>query len=361
MSYKLELVNNHTTFLISPSQSEVIRTCPRQWLYRYLHGRVEREVDPAKQGGKSFDEALNLRYNRCGSQPCTPEVEAEQLALIDKAYEGVELPLEEFRTAARYKEVVKAYNQHWREEPFRVRGVQTPFRLVLGRVPVSDSFWIRYAAMQGMTLSELSGKMPDSLFPSLLIVEVQGIIDLWGELTEHNIVVDTKTSQNDIGSNYDNSAQMKCYMWALQELGRLQPDKFPAKVHCAQINGVIIRKPYKNSGRVAKENDKPRNDFVRPFPSFFSEERLEEWRLDTLKWVETALGWVADDHFPQNERACGFYMDAMFRNFGTFGKVCPYLQICSIPKDQRELALSSDSFMDHEKGPLSGGLTDPTA
>lgn len=348
MAQTLTLVD-HSAFVVSPSQLETIRTCPRQFLYKYLHRRVEVVPDAATQGGKAFDQALNLRYQRLGASAITPEVEAEQLAIIDRAYEGVELPLEEFRTPARYKEVVQAYNQHWGEEPFRVLGVQVPFMVELGDV------YPRHASTQGQEL------------PGVVRVLLRGILDLFVQLGDYTIIVDTKTSKSDIGGSYDNSAQMKAYCWSLQELARTNPGAgLPPRVHAAMINGVTIRPPYKEGWspgkkfddatgkwvRTAKSTDRPRNDFMRTMPCFYSAERLEEWRQDTLLWVETALGWVTRGHFPQSENHCTFHQEAAFTSYGYYGKPCPYLGVCSVPAEQRAMVLASDMFMDYDRGPL---------
>lgn len=378
MTPPLHLVGGDT-IVISATQGEVIRTCAKMWAYRYLHRRVPTVPNEAAQGGKAFDSALNLRYLRCGSAPVDSATEQEMLAMIDKAYEGVELPLEEFRTPARYKEVVQAYNQHYGREPWEVLGVQVPFKVMLGEVTAPEGFWHRvHAACQhdfketpaAICPSEVSVKCRKChghgwksdfdlrghgglIYDYPVRVVFQGLLDLYVRLGEHILVVDTKTSKSDIDGSYDNSAQMKGYMWAMQELARLYPDKgFPPKVHGALINGVVIRPPYKNEARTPKANDKPRNQFTRSFPAFYSEERLEEWRHDTLFHVEQALQWVARDHFPANERHCTFHVDAAFTNYGTYGKPCPFLGVCTLPAAQREMMLATDAFMDYERGPL---------
>jgi hypothetical protein len=346
MTPTLTLLNNDT-IVVSPSQLEVIRTCPSMWRWKHLARRVKAQPNAASHGGKAFDEALNLRYKRHGAGACAPETESEMLALIDKAYEGVELPLDEHRTPARFKEAIQGYNAHWQAEPFEVLGVQVPFAVELGSVYVSNEFWHK-------VLGELTPLAYDACEDHRRVrVVVRGLLDLYVRLGQHVLIPDTKTSNNDIGGSYDNSAQLKCYCWALQELARLHPDAgLPPVVHGAFINGVIIRPPYKNENRKPGAKDKPRLEFTRTFPTFYTAERLERWRRDTLLWVEQALGWVARDHFPQNERHCCFYIDSAFKNYGTYGQQCPYLGICSLPPEQQLVALESDEFMDYERGPL---------
>lgn len=269
-----------------------------------------------------FDKAVNHRYTKLGSKPVDPVTEAEMLAIIDEGYAGVEIPLEEYRTPARYKEVVQGYNAHWQQEPFEVLKVQYPFTIPLGDV-----------ATRGVK------------FPSVVHVKLHGIIDLVVRLNEHVIIIDTKTDKYGRDDNWKNSQQMKLYGLAIQEVARLQPESgMPLNVHATLINQVVIRAPYKNEGRAAKANDRPRNEFHRTFPEFIKQEQLEEVGRDTLWWVKTALGWVEDDHFPQNERNCN----------QLYGKPCGYRDsYCLLPKEQREMALASDTFMDYSRGPLA--------
>lgn len=352
MQPTLELVNGDT-LVVSATQLEVMRTCPKMYFYRYVCRRVPTVPNEAAQGGKAFDDALNHRYRTCGNKPVTPEVEQEMLALIDRAYAGVELPLEEWRTPARYKEVVVAYNQHWRGEQFEVLGVQVPFAVELGRVRVTPEFWYVYWSKFGIE-AYAEAFAAGAFELEWVRVVLQGLLDLFIRTGEHVFVVDTKTSKNDLDGAYENSAQMKGYCYALQQLATLHPGKgFPPRVHGALINGVTIRPPYKQEGRTPRGNDKPRNQFTRSFPSFYAPERLEEWRRDTLAWVEQALGWVARDHFPANERHCTFHTDAAFVNYGYYGKNCPFLCVCTAPADQRTITLGSDQFMDYGKGPLA--------
>jgi hypothetical protein len=310
MTPRLNLLGGDT-LVVSPTQLEELRTCPRRWMYRYLYRRVRAGANAAANGGKAFDLAINHRYKKLGHRAVDPATEAEMLALVDQQFEGVELPLEEYRTPSRYKEVVQDYNSFWREEAFRVLGVQVPFAVEIG---------------------------------SMRVV-VHGILDLFVQVAGHTFIVDTKTSNSGREGAYENSAQMKCYMWALTHLAALHPDRgLPSKVHGCFINECVIRPPYKSANRTAKSTDRLRNEFHRTMPAFYTPERLEEWRQDTLLWVETALTWVTRDHFPQNEKVCPLH----------YGAKCAFLDVCTLPTEQREMALATDQFVDYERGPLAG-------
>jgi hypothetical protein len=331
----LDLVDDDA-LVVSPSGLDTLRTCPRMWWYRYGWKRVSGGVAPARDGGKAFDAALNLRYARLGAQAVDPATEEAMLAEIDRAYTGLELPLDEYRTPARYKDVVRAYNEHYGQEPWRVLGVQVPFVVPLGEVATPPVHVVGATRL-----------------PARVQVHLHGILDL---LVAHQngqtLVVDTKTMKQwgpSKAAEYENHAQMKAYAWAVprlsaqaQALGfsEAQVAKLPDAVHGCLLNAVVVRPPYKSEAWAGKANAKPRTEFHRTITTY-SQERLEEWRQDTLAWVGMALGWVASGHFPQNERACANH----------YGAKCPYLDVCTAPPGaQREVTLGSDLFVDYQRG-----------
>lgn len=330
---KLTLLD-HQTLVVSPSQLDEIKTCARRWLYKYIYRRAPATGHPATIGGKAVDAALNYRYTTLGGGKVTPEVEARMLAIVDEGYKGVTLDFDEYRTPARYKEVVQAYNQWWPEERFKVLGVQVPFAVELGEVPIIGyRFWDKVG---------WDTHNP----PAFVKILLQGIMDMVVELPDGSIsIVDTKTNKEALKGAYLNSAQMKAYGWAMQELARVNPDcGLPPKVNSTFINQLIIRPPYKNPAYVGKSNAKPRNEFHRTFPEMLKPELLEEWRADTLLHVEQALGWVARDHFPANERMCNML----------YGKPCCYRdEVCLVTPEQRIFGLGCDKFTDYERGPMA--------
>lgn len=313
MTPALELLGGDT-LVVSPSQLETLKTCPRMWLYRYLHRRVKVGVFAARDGGKAFDAAMNLRYTTLGSAPVIAggDIETQMKAAIDDGFAGLDL-LEEYRTPVLYKTVLDAYNKQWGREPFDVIGVQVPMAVPLGTV---------------------------HNFQSRINVVLQGIPDMLVRLPDGNTYVWDSKTMNDWSDRklveWENNSQTKAYAWGFQELARLHPELgLPERISGFMLNAIIIRKP-SDSTRVKL----PRIEFRRPI-FLYTQEQLEEWRIDTLAWIGMALQWVADDHFPQNEKSCANH----------YGKACPYLGVCTFPKRQREMILASDEYRDYEHAP----------
>jgi hypothetical protein len=71
MTPPLKLLDGQT-IVVSPSQLEIIRTCPRLWLAKYLYRRTEVVPDAATKGGGAFDQAMNYRYPSAAPTPAPP-------------------------------------------------------------------------------------------------------------------------------------------------------------------------------------------------------------------------------------------------------------------------------------------------
>jgi hypothetical protein len=337
MTPPLQLRDNNT-LVISPTQLATMKCCPRQWLYGYIHRRVRAGAFAARDGGKAFDAALNRRYREAGASAVTPEIAARMLDDIDAGFAGLDLPLDEYRTAARYKEVVEAYNAHYGDESFDVLGVQVPFEVELGEVPAR------------LPILEEDGSSFGYADRDVRVV-LHGILDLLVRQRESGLVLiaDTKTSAKwDTRSEagYENDGQMKAYAWSIPRVaaqaraaGKLteQLALFPERVHGCMINAVVIRAPYKSAAYAASAKAQPRTEFTRRIFTY-SEERLDEWRDDTLSQCEEALRWVASGHFRQNEKHCAHH----------YGGMCPYRDVCTVPAEQREMVLASDLYQDYK-------------
>jgi hypothetical protein len=345
---KLELLD-HQTIVVSPTQLETMKTCPRMWHYRQMWRRVRAAADGARDGGKAFDAALNRRYTQAGNGPVTPDLEAEMLADIDAGFAGLDLPLDEYRTAVRYKEVVRAYNERYGQENFEVLSVQMPFTVPLGEVPVSAKFWLTYMEDKHGLDCDLN-KMPGHVQ-----VLLHGILDLLVRRDDGlTLIVDTKTANQwnaQRQAEYDNHGQMKAYAWAVpriraqaEALGVSDPAlvRLPEVVHGCMPNVVVIRKPYAREGSASKPNALARNEFHR-LVTTYTPERLEEWRVDALAYIEQTFRYVASGHWPQNEKHCSHH----------YGKKCSYCDVCFVPKVQRQIVLESDLYMDYARGPLA--------
>lgn len=366
--------------VISPTQLEKMKSCMAMWRYNYIEGRVAARPSPARDGGKAFDDAMNLRYRRMGSAAPDDACKAAMKQAVADAFIGIELPLEEWRTPARYQEVVELYNEQYGEEPFDVLGVQVPFEVALGEVDVDEKFWqivwrdcehdfkalpvnihdehrvtgLKCKKCNGFAWQDDWDKGRPLTYQDPVQVRLHGILDLLIRQRDSGLVLvcDTKTASRWEGRDqavYDNSAQMKAYCWAVPEMRRQLGEAagppwatLPERVHGAMINAAVLRKPYVRASAAASAKAQPRTEFHR-FVVTYSPERLEEWRRDTLLYVEQALACVARDHYPQNEKHCQHH----------FGGKCDYVDACVSPASQRHMILDSDLFTDYKRGPLA--------
>lgn len=341
------------TLLVSPSQLADLQLCPRRWHFKQMWRRVRAAAAPARDGGKAYDAAMNIRYTRMGAATPDAACQAAMEAAIHTAYQGIELPLDEWRTPARYVDLVRAYNEHYGEEPWDVLGVQLPFEVHLGDLPAPPAFWIAYWQLKYGNDWSTAPDFDGQAVPRIK-VRLHGILDL---LLRHRdtglvLVCDTKTaSQWGPGqqSSYDNHGQMLSYAWAVPEMRRQLGDAvappwstMPDAVHGCMVNACVLRKPYAREQSAAKAAALPRTEFHR-FVVTYSQERLQEWRTSALWWVEQALGCVARDEWPQNWGSCA----------SIFGRPCSYMDVCCAPKEQRAMILESDLYTDYKRGPLA--------
>ncbi len=308
MTPALDLGPDGSTLTISPTQLNVTKRCFTEYRYNYLYRRTAEEPSAALVAGGAFDAALNLRYSQMGNKPPTDEVITAQHCIIDAAFADVELPDTEYRNPTLFKQALDQYNAAWSGvEPWEVLAVQEPFEVALGSV----------------------GKIN---------VRLRGILDMLVRTPDsHTLVLDTKTSNSYTDMSvvqHQNSNQAKAYCWAMTELGTYGP------IHGFLLNAVVIRKPYAE-GRKSKANDLPRFEVHRP-RIYFTRERLDEWRRDTLDWVSMLLTCVEQDRFPMNESHCANH----------FGKACPYLRVCESQPSQREDVLASDLYKDYSRSPI---------
>lgn len=297
---------------VSVSQLDKFKTCPTFWGYQYLFRRERVAAPVPRAAGKALHAALEARYT--GKDTTTQEQ-----ALVS-GFAGMDMSLDEYRTPARFLDVLRGYNQTWQKEPFTVLGAELGLSVPLG------------------TVTTVAGTGLRRDWPIIL----DSVIDLLVRWESGEVfVMDTKT-MNRWGDmqlvQWENAGAPKGYAWAVQEARRLGlRDDLPERVHGFCLNAVVIRPPLKRTS-VAGDG-LPRTEYHR-HRCYYSQAHLEEWRANTLLWVETLLRYVAAGAFPMNERSCANH----------YGARCPFLDVCSVPPEQRELVLATDLFQDYVRG-----------
>jgi len=298
------LLLDGNTLVLDSTALENFKLCPRKFFYEQMQRRIRAGAKPALDFGKALHAALEVRYKQLGNRAAIgTSVPAEMHTAIDAAYAGIETPLDEWRTLARAHETVDLYNDAYAHEPFDVLGVEVPFAVPVGTVGAYRVVWT-------------------------------GRIDLLVGWDAQVLVMDTKTMSSwgsGKSGEYDNSAQFKGYAWAMQEMHRLHGEPFPAQVHGFCLNAIVLRKP-----GVTERTKLPRTEFHRT-RCWYSQERLEEWRIDMLAWVATLLDYAQRGYMPMNTKHCASF----------YGGNCPMLDVCTSPPAQRALVLASDLYTDN--------------
>lgn len=309
MSLPLPLLDG-STLVLDSTTTETFKLCPRKFYYEHARKRVRSSPKPAADFGGALHAALEVRYAAGVGVP-TDTTKAAMHAAVDTAMQGIETPLEEWRTLARAHETVDLYNEAWGAEPFMLLGVEVPFAVPVGHVGDVQVIW--------------SGRID-------LVVQWEG----------HTYIVDHKTMSAWSGGKsgeFENSSQFKGYAWAMQEMHRLHGAPFPERVHGFCLNALVLRKPT-NSARATL----PRFEAHRT-RCYYTQERLAEWREDLLAWVRVLLDHAERGYMPMNTRnCCSFY-----------GGNCPMLDVCTSPPEQRDLILASDLYTDNVWDPITRG------
>lgn len=240
----------------------------------------------------------------------TPELESAQARLIQQAYESVEIPEGEFRTAERAIEMCKKYNAHYPIESFEVVKkdgqplVELPFAAPLGKIRLRGDFDVEVPVIW------------------------TGRIDMVIRVSEQLFVLDHKTTSM-LGATYFsefyNSNQMKGYIWYVQ-----QALKTP--VSGAFINALANRKPTKTGVAIEFARDK----------IYYDSTVIEEWPKNVLSICSNFLNQCEDDYFPMHEKWC----------VAKYGK-CPYFEVCTLSPDQRPIMLNSGMYQNVTWNPLN--------
>lgn len=314
---------------VSPSQLSLLQRCRRQWGFKYLFNRELATEGVSASAGKAFHAALQARYM---AKALTPQVEGAMRDALAKGFEGVEVPLDDYRTLGRYQEALKAYNEHHAQEPFETLAVEMPVVVTIGDVHMPGRFWERMG-MRDFHDSLTEGNS------GVLRVDMKAIIDRLVRWPDGLVMVaDTKTSKDWKASHqvmWERSAAPKAYAYAIQWLAEKHPELgLPRRVHGFMLDSVVIRRSDEQLKRPRKADGPKAHEFQRLL-FHFSAEKVEEWRVNALRTVRQALLEWAEGDLGFEESACSNW----------YGRTCSYIDVCRMDDwHQRRLVLSFDKF-----------------
>ncbi len=343
---------------VDNSMLEDWQTCPRLTLYKHCYKLVRAGTVAARDMGKAWHSAMETWYGHWEAG------RADRMAMTQDAlrvgYDGLEMPENDHRSLGRMLSVLEKYADQWSPEQFVPLAVECPMEFELGKVIVPCF------TGQG-TETEIT-------------VIYQGRMDLLVQWTDDSVggagqilVGDTKTMQqwedSKKSTEYRRSAQLKGYMWLVQQLARkglwkrgapifecpalkgigadvlrdepwrssiLRDDIQPLTVHGYFYNAVVVRAETTKSKTLT-----PREEFKR-LRFWPSQEDLEEWRTNTLAICADMLNADAQGRWPEHLSSCA----------SQWGRPCSHIEVCDAPAEQRELGLSLDLFQDNVWDPM---------
>lgn len=308
-----------SSWTLDNSSFQLMCICPQMAAYKLLHKRERAGTAIERDAGKALHVALEHRYRKLGSAACDAATEAEMLALLEREFEGMEVPMETHLTLARCKEAVVEYNKARGAEPFKVLAVEMPYAVPLG------------------TVKTRGVKLPPEV--QIIWTGRSDLITEWEGGEVH-------TTDHKSTSRWDASKQagfavddgQKGYAWSCQELARLHPEAgLPKRVHGFCVNNLTIRPELKR----ASANALPRFEFNR-VRFYWTQAMLEEWRTNTLAIIEGWLEHYERGYFPMHRRNCA----------NLYGRACGYKDVDDVPPEQRALVLGSDLYQDATWSPL---------
>lgn len=270
-------------------------------------------------------------------------------------------PPDKYRTLANAIEVLKHYRDRsnhllYPDYEWEILAnadgplIEKAFELPLGVLEVGAHIqmpWLSREIIFNLNSAQDQKDYQDAVFVSHIHLAWSGRIDAIARTHSHTCIVDHKTTSivgDQFTQSFQLSSQVMGYAWAANQLF---PDLGPF-AFC--FNAIALKKPGIGQGlmsRGPKGGEPPLSFFRAFFPNttdgFYTPERLESWRYDTVTFLEDFIHSVVRNHFPMNDRQC----------FDKYGQ-CPYHGVCTIdnPVVRRKL-LMSEAFKDVTWNPLA--------
>ena len=321
--------------LIDNSTLELF-TCYRKAEYKWLRGRV-RDTDKAGANfGSGVHVGLDQRYALSGTGPVSQATRIALDTAMHKHFDSSPAPDGDFRDFNHACKMLTAYLKNYPTESFEIlQGPKGPI--------IESSFMYPFA----VALLDAAGtwhvipwdEKPENNFKWVGVVCVvhiyyTGKIDLG--IRDHNGIwsFDHKTTFM-FGQGFDQQMSMDGgqlgYCWALRKATGIMPIGYI-------IDAIRVRKPSRK-GAIAEDYEGiapiDASDFVRK-PFWITKDTLDEWEQNTMALLSQIFNTHQSDYMPMVRSQC----------VGKYG-ACEFIEVCSIPRNQRLEFLSSGMFTDN--------------
>lgn len=311
-----------------------IRRCPR-----YAYHQVALKRVPAREGidlffGKALHTAQEWRYKHCASRAMKNEEKAQQEAVLEKEFESAPVSEEEWQNLGRAKESIAYWNEEFQKEPFEVLETERGVERELGELG-GDAVWCASCKSVNTVTYYGSCHGCGGLDTHPIKVNYIGRIDALVRYERKALGHDYKKMKERDWKvdavKYGMSPQMKGYCFLASSLGY-------GPINDWWVDSIVVRKPLvKETAKSAKRNEFSRDQY------HYTDAAIEEWRQDTLKFIETWLGYVVAGVPPMNTDACT-----------QFFRPCCYHSVCSCPTEAQRMAwLNSGEFKPATFDPLA--------
>lgn len=295
------------------SNIEQLQYCPRSWLLKYGLKRISAAPSAGRNFGSGLHEGWAIRYRTCGENEVFQTTEATIVTEMLKFFQANPQPESDFRNPDHAVTVMKAYNRHYKMEPFKI--------LTANGSPICESSF-------KLLIGEING----------VKVYYTGKIDLGIQDTTGLWVMDHKTAFQ-FGRHFEmemarDTGQLG-YCWSFWKLFGTLPTGYIT-------NAVRIRRP-KKEDEYCGVAPCDHTDFKR-LVTCVTEEQLVEFTETVLTWASLLLWHSERNNFPRvsGKRGC----------IGKYGP-CDYYDLCNAPIAAREGILSSSNFIDNKWSPLN--------
>lgn len=300
--YDLSIVLVNDTLVIDNSRLECFTTCPRLAQYRILDKKTFSKSRIALEFGKAIHKALEVRYVQTDINNETGLLDA-QVQVLQKEFEQIVVPPDDFRTLDRAIETMQLYNAYYSRESFKVLAyngkpfVEQSFAVPLGQVGGYKVIW--------------TGRI------DMLVEDDQGIF-----------IFDHKTTSV-LGTTF-----FKDFVLASGVTGyNYSVRKILGKpVRGTIINAIANRKGSKSGTPTEFSREKV----------YQLDQHLKEWEQDMLHIASDFLHNIKRGYFPKHTKWC----------MGKYG-ACEFFEVCSLPPEQRNILLNSDMYATDNWSPIA--------
>lgn len=292
--YHYEQLDRHEGVILDNSVIMQFKYCPRSYFFRYVLGYDSSDTPPYFAFGSAyhkFREVLEIGYNEC----------------IAKGFDrntSCALSLGKASTAA---------VNYWTKNGPKAYGEKDKFAfLTLDRL--KQSIQIAYAWWEK---EKLAGNVKVLFTEQPFIVQLSEDIFLGGRF-DQAIEAFGKLYNRDFKTS---SQPEMFYTRGLKPNNQFALYTFALSVLSGRLaSGAMIETLF---------NQKTVGPKMHVYPVQYTREEIEEWKRDTVYWVNQIKNAREQDHYAANEKQCGF---------------CQFHQVCKMPTEMSRMSILKSQY-----------------